>query len=128
MSNGYARAVTRLPVRDITTGFRCFRRQALEALDLGELKANGYGFLIEVAYRMWRSGGRLIEIPITFYGRQEGTSKMSRRMILEAAILVWRLRLSSVVTLKFLYSHARPEPVEGRVIWASTHSARTVYC
>ena len=93
MSNGYARAVTRLPVRDITTGFRCFRRQALEALNLDRIQAAGYGFQIEVAYRIWRSGGRLTEVPITFYGRQKGISKLSKRMIVEAAVLVWRLRL-----------------------------------
>jgi len=93
MSNGYARAVTRLPVRDITTGFRCFRRQALEVLNLDQILAAGYGFQIEVAYRIWRSGGRLTEVPITFYGRQKGISKLSKRMIVEAAVLVWRLRL-----------------------------------
>jgi dolichol-phosphate mannosyltransferase len=93
MANRYARAVTGLPVGDITTGFRCYRRSALEVLDLAQLKASGYGFLIEMAYRVWKSGGRLVEVPITFYGRQKGTSKMSRQMMLEAAILVWRLRL-----------------------------------
>lgn len=93
MANRYARAVTGLPVRDITTGFRCYRRSALEALDLAQLKASGYGFLIEIAYRIWKSGGRLIEVPITFYGRQKGTSKMSKWMMVEAALLVWRLRL-----------------------------------
>ena len=93
MSNGYARAVTRLPVRDVTTGFRCFRRQALEALNLDQILAAGYGFQIEVAYRIWRSGGRLTEVPITFYGRQKGISKLSKWMIVEAAVLVWRLRL-----------------------------------
>ena len=94
MANGYARTVTGLPVRDLTTGFRCYRRSALEGLDLAQLKANGYGFLIEIAYQIWRSGGRLIEVPITFYGRKKGMSKMSKRMMLEAAILVWRLRLA----------------------------------
>ena len=93
MGNGYARAITRLPACDITTGFRCYRRSALEALDLSRVKASGYAFQIEMAYRIWRSGGRLTEVPITFYGRQRGASKMSRRIILEAAILVWRLRL-----------------------------------
>jgi dolichol-phosphate mannosyltransferase len=93
MGNGYARAITRLPVSDITTGFRCYRRSALEALDLSHVKASGYAFQIEMAYRIWRSGGRLAEIPITFYGRHKGASKMSKRIILEAAILVWRLRL-----------------------------------
>jgi len=93
LGNGYARAITRLPACDITTGFRCYRRSALEALDLSQVKASGYAFQIEMAYRIWRSGGRLAEVPITFYGRQKGASKMSRRIILEAAILVWRLRL-----------------------------------
>ena len=93
MSNAYARAVTRLPIRDITTGFRCYRRSALEALDFGQIRASGYGFQIEVAYHIWRSGGRLAEVPIIFYGRQKGTSKLSKRMVLEAAILVWRLSL-----------------------------------
>lgn len=92
-ANSYARIVTGLPVRDITTGFRCYRRPALEALDLTKIKANGYSFNIEIAFRIWRSGGRLAEVPITFYGRQRGTSKMSERTILEATILVWRLRL-----------------------------------
>ena len=70
-----------------------YRRSALEALDLAQLKAAGYGFLIQIAYRIWRSGGRLTKVPITFYGRRKGASKMSKRMMLEAAILVWRLRL-----------------------------------
>lgn len=100
MSNNYARAITGLPVRDITTGFRCYRRSALEALDLAKLKANGYGFLIEIAYHIWRSGGRLTEVPITFYGRHRGTSKMSKRMILEAAILVWRLRVAGGIRVR----------------------------
>ncbi|MGH7429530.1 MAG: polyprenol monophosphomannose synthase [Candidatus Methylomirabilaceae bacterium] len=93
MANGYARAVTGLPIRDVTTGFRCYRRSALEALDLARLKATGYGFQIETAYRIWRSGGRLTEVPIIFYGRRRGESKMSKQIIVEAAILVWRLRL-----------------------------------
>ena len=93
VANGYARAITRLPAQDITTGFRCYKRSALEALDLSRIQANGYAFQIEMAYRIWRRGGRLQEVPITFYGRQKGASKMSKRIILEAAILVWRLRL-----------------------------------
>jgi len=93
MANGYARAVTGLPVRDVTTGFRCYRRSALEALDHAQLKATGYGFQIETAYRIWRSGGRLTEIPIIFHGRRRGASKMSKQIMVEAAILVWRLRL-----------------------------------
>jgi dolichol-phosphate mannosyltransferase len=94
LANGYARSITGLPLQDITTGFRCYRRSTLEAIDLSQLKANGYALLIEVAHRVWKSGGRLIEIPIIFYGRQGGVSKMSKTMILEAALMVWRLRFS----------------------------------
>jgi len=59
------------------------------------MKANGYSFLIEMAYDIWRSGARLTEVPITFYGRQKGNSEFSRRAILEAAILAWCLRLGT---------------------------------
>ncbi|MFQ5972533.1 MAG: polyprenol monophosphomannose synthase [Alphaproteobacteria bacterium] len=92
-ANGYTRAVTGIPAHDITTGFRCYRRSMLESLDLGQLKSNGYAFQIEMAYLVWRSGGRLTEVPIIFSGRQRGASKMSKRIMLEAAILVWRLRV-----------------------------------
>jgi len=92
-ANLYARTVTGVPVQDVTTGFRCYRRSAIEALDLSQIRAGGYAFQIEMAYRIWRAGGRLTEVPIIFYGRQRGISKMSKRIVLEAAILVWRLRL-----------------------------------
>ncbi|HWP59740.1 MAG TPA: polyprenol monophosphomannose synthase [Candidatus Acidoferrales bacterium] len=94
MANTYARAITRVPVHDVTTGFRCFRRETLEKLDLKRLKANGYGLQIEIAYRVWKSGGRLGEVPIIFYGRRSGKSKMTRAMVFEAGLLVWRLRLT----------------------------------
>ncbi len=92
-ANQYARTITGLPLHDITTGFRCYRRDVLQSFDFSAVKANGYGFLIEIAYRVWRSGGRLAEVPITYYGRQRGKSKLSKQTMLEAAILVWRLRL-----------------------------------
>jgi dolichol-phosphate mannosyltransferase len=92
-ANGYVRTVTGLPLRDITTGFRCYRRSAIEALVPIQPKATGYAFLIETAYRVWKAGGRLTEVPIIFYGRQKGASKMSNGIMLEAATLVWRLRL-----------------------------------
>jgi dolichol-phosphate mannosyltransferase len=96
VANRYARTITGLPLHDITTGFRCYRRDALEALKFSDIKANGYGFLIEIAYRVWKQGGRLRECPITFYGRQHGKSKLSKRIMFEAALLVWRLRLSEL--------------------------------
>jgi dolichol-phosphate mannosyltransferase len=95
LANGYARTVTRLPVHDITTGFRCFRREVLKSLDFDGLKANGYGLQIEVAYRIWKAGGRVSEVPIIFYGRKKGVSKMTWSMIVEAVFLVWRLRFTA---------------------------------
>ncbi len=92
VANVYVRSITGLPVRDATTGFRCYRRSILERLDFGHLKASGYAFQIEMAHRIWKSGGHLTEVPIIFYGREKGRSKMSRRIVIEAAVLVWRLR------------------------------------
>jgi dolichol-phosphate mannosyltransferase len=88
--------ITHLPVHDVTTGFRCYKASFLRTVDLSRIKANGYGFQIEMAYRIWKSGGRLTEIPIIFYGRQQGKSKISKQMIFEAAFLVWRLRMGSI--------------------------------
>jgi dolichol-phosphate mannosyltransferase len=92
VANLYVRTVTGLPARDVTTGFRCYRRAMLERLNLGQPRASGYAFQIEMAHRIWKCGGSLGEVPIIFYGREKGLSKMSRRIILEAAFLVWRLR------------------------------------
>jgi len=92
-ANRYAKTVTGLPLHDITTGFRCYRREVLQSVDFSKVKASGYGFLIEMAYRIWRSGGRLAEVPITYYGRQHGKSKLSKQMVFESAVLVWRLRI-----------------------------------
>jgi dolichol-phosphate mannosyltransferase len=92
-ANGYVRAVTRIPVHDITTGFRCYRRSMIESLDLSQMRSNGYAFQIEMAYQVWKSGGRLCEVPIVFYGRQRGMSKMSKRIVVEASLLPLRLRL-----------------------------------
>jgi dolichol-phosphate mannosyltransferase len=98
VANLYVRSITGVPARDVTTGFRCYRRSMLERLDFNRLKASGYAFQIEMAHRVWKCGGRLTEIPIIFYGREKGLSKMSRRIILEAALLVWRLRFGRVPT------------------------------
>ena len=95
-ANRYARTITGLPLHDITTGFRCYRRGVLRSFEFSQVKAGGYGFLIAMAYRVWKSGGRLVEVPITFYGRQQGKSKLSKQMMIEAAILPWRLRLAEL--------------------------------
>ena len=91
-ANIYARAVTGLPIFDTTGGFKCFRRNVLESIDLNSVKSNGYAFQIEMSFRAWKRGFRLVEIPIIFVDRAEGVSKMSKRIVREAVWMVWRLR------------------------------------
>ena len=91
-ANMYARAVTGLQLWDSTGGFKCFRREVLEAIDLSSVKSNGYAFQIEMSFRAWKRGFRIIEIPIVFTDRSEGESKMSKRIVREAVWMVWRLR------------------------------------
>jgi dolichol-phosphate mannosyltransferase len=91
-ANIYARLVTGLPIFDATGGFKCFRRNVLESIDLNSIKSNGYAFQIEMSYRAWKRGFRLFEIPIIFVDRTEGVSKMSKKIVREAIWMVWRLR------------------------------------
>ena len=91
-ANFYARAVTGLPLEDSTGGFKCFRRSVLEAIDLNAVRSNGYAFQIEMSFRVWKKGFRIVEIPIVFVDRTEGESKMSRKIVREAVWMVWRLR------------------------------------
>jgi len=95
-ANIYARGVTGLPVSDTTGGFKCFRRNVLESIDLNAVKSNGYAFQIEMSFRVWKRGFRLFEIPIIFVDRTEGVSKMSKKIVREAIWMVWRLRWWSV--------------------------------
>jgi dolichol-phosphate mannosyltransferase len=92
----YARTILGVGVRDLTGGFKCFRRAVLETLDLSEIHADGYGFQIEMTYRTVRAGMRVKEIPITFHDRRAGASKMDARIAAEAVwkvpALRWRLR------------------------------------
>ena len=90
--NIYARAILGLPVMDATGGFRCYRRRVLETLDLDAIHSNGYSFQIELVYRTLRKGFQIGEVPIVFPDRRVGQSKMSRRIVLEALLTVWRLR------------------------------------
>jgi dolichol-phosphate mannosyltransferase len=85
-----------LPLHDATGGFKCFRREVLEALPLERIKSDGYSFQIELTYHVWKRGYRIKEIPIIFLDRQVGISKMSRRIILEAMWMVWALRLRRI--------------------------------
>jgi dolichol-phosphate mannosyltransferase len=91
---GYAKVMLGLPTRDATSGFRAYRADALRAVDLDTVRANGYGFQVEMTYRVARVGGQITEIPIEFRDRVAGTSKMSFRIVAEALLLVtrWGLR------------------------------------
>jgi dolichol-phosphate mannosyltransferase len=95
-ANIYARVVTGLRVFDATGGFKCFRRRVLEAIDLAAVRSNGYAFQIEMSLRAARRGFRIVEIPIVFVDRADGTSKMSGRIVREAIWMVWRLRLQAL--------------------------------
>lgn len=94
--NAYVRTITGLPVRDTTGGFKCWRRAALEAIDVGAVRSNGYAFQIETTYRLWRKGLRIREIPIIFMDRTTGDSKMSKRISIEALWIVWWLKLQQL--------------------------------
>ncbi len=91
-ANVYARIVTGLPVRDSTGGFKCFRREVLEAIDLDSVGSNGYAFQIEMSFRVWKKGFSIREIPIIFTDREHGQSKMSKRIVREAVWMVPKLR------------------------------------
>lgn len=91
-ANIYARRVTGLQVWDATGGFKCFRRAVLEGIDLDHVRSNGYAFQIEMSFRAWKLRFRIVEIPIVFVDRSEGTSKMSNHIVREAVWMVWRLR------------------------------------
>lgn len=94
-ANLYARFVTGLPVHDCTGGFKCFRREALAAIDFSRIASGGYSFQVEMNYKVWKKGFRIKEVPIVFVDRFAGTSKMSGSIIGEALFLVLRLRLGS---------------------------------
>ncbi|MDB4900108.1 MAG: dolichyl-phosphate beta-D-mannosyltransferase [Gemmatimonadetes bacterium] len=91
-ANVYARVITGLPVWDATGGFKCFRRVVLQAIDLDHVRSNGYAFQIEMSFRAWKKRFRIVEIPIVFVDRTEGTSKMSGNIVREAILMVPRLR------------------------------------
>jgi dolichol-phosphate mannosyltransferase len=92
-ANIYARWLTGLRIWDLTGGFKCFRRRVLEAIDLDQVRSNGYAFQIEMSVRAWRKGFKLAEIPIVFVDRTEGQSKMNKAIVREAVWMVPRLRL-----------------------------------
>jgi len=95
-ANKYARWVTGLRVTDATSGFKCFRREVLEALDFSQVDSTGYAFQIEMSFRAWKRGFSVGEIPIVFVDRDTGESKMSGAIVREAVWRVWALRLKSM--------------------------------
>lgn len=90
----YSRLILGLPLADITGGYKCFRRQVLESIDLNSIKSNGYSFQVEMNYRTFLKDFRIKEVPIVFEDRRVGQSKMSRKIFLEAITMVWQLRLA----------------------------------
>jgi dolichol-phosphate mannosyltransferase len=92
----YARVILGVGIRDLTGGFKCYRRRVLETIDLDAVHSRGYAFQIETTYRTLERGFRVVEIPIRFVDRTEGHSKMSRAIVLEAVTKVPRLRLSAL--------------------------------
>ncbi|MEO0075299.1 MAG: polyprenol monophosphomannose synthase [candidate division WOR-3 bacterium] len=95
----YARIVTGCPIHDLTAGFKCYKRNALEGINLNKLKSDGYGFQIEIDFMIWRKGFKIKEIPIIFVERRVGVSKMSKHIVWEAFFLVLRLRLQRMLGL-----------------------------
>jgi dolichol-phosphate mannosyltransferase len=87
----YVQIITGMPFSDPTGGYKCFRRRALEAINLDEINSNGYSFQIEMTHKLWRQGKKVVEVPIIFTDRYQGRSKMTGRIIREAVTMVWRL-------------------------------------
>jgi dolichol-phosphate mannosyltransferase len=92
----YTRVITGLTISDCTSGFKCFRRSVLEAIDLGRVRSDGYSFQIEMNFRCVELGFRVTEVPIIFIDRHAGSSKMSKRIVREAVLMVWKLKLGSL--------------------------------
>ena len=95
-ANRYTSLVTGLPLRDSTGGFKCFRREVLEAINLEDIHSGGYSFQIEMNFKTWKKGFKMKEIPIIFIDRAVGKSKMSKAIIREAVWMVWNLKFKSL--------------------------------
>ena len=96
-ANVYTRVITGMPIKDATGGFKCFRRQVLEAIDLSRVKSNGYAFQIEMNFKAFTKGFTIVEHPIIFADRAVGVSKMSRKIVYEAVFMVWKLKLRKLL-------------------------------
>lgn len=98
-ANLYTRIITGMPIHDATGGFKCFRKEVLEAINFDLVKSNGYAFQIEMTFKAWKKGFRVKEIPIIFVDRVKGKSKMSKKIVREAVTMVWKLRMKSIFGL-----------------------------
>jgi dolichol-phosphate mannosyltransferase len=98
LGTAYARIVTGLPVTDATSGFKCYRADVLRALDLRDIRSNGYVFQVETTFRAWHKGFRLHDHPIIFYERKQGESKLHLNIALEACWVVLRLGLERIIS------------------------------
>ena len=98
-ANFYTRVITGMPLHDATGGFKCFKREVLEAINFEHVKSNGYAFQIEMNFKAWKKGFRIKEIPIIFVDRVKGNSKMSKKIVREAVFMVWKLRFKSIFGL-----------------------------
>lgn len=96
-ANKYTQIITGIPIKDGTGGFKCFRREVLEAINLDKVVSDGYSFQIELNFKAWKKGFRIKEIPIVFTDREAGSSKMSKHIIWEAVWMVWKLKFASLL-------------------------------
>lgn len=96
-ANIYTRIITGMPVHDATAGFKCYKRKVLETINLDSLRSNGYAFQIETNFLAWRKGFKLMEMPIVFVDRRVGVSKMNKKIVYEAAFMVWKLKAMSLL-------------------------------
>jgi dolichol-phosphate mannosyltransferase len=128
--NTFARFMLRLPIHDCTAGFRCYRRQVLESIDLSSIESQGYAFQVELAYRVYKHGFKIVETPIVFKDRRVGKSKMSRKIFIEGFAWVLRTRLGwqkrrASATSSVSSSEVSVEEVDRRHPSPSTDSARS---
>jgi dolichol-phosphate mannosyltransferase len=96
-ANLYTRIITGLPIKDATGGFKCFKKEVLQSINLDKIKSNGYSFQIEMNFIAWKKKFKITEMPITFVDRVKGSSKMSKKIVREAVWMVWKLRFKSIL-------------------------------
>ncbi len=96
-ANIYTKIITGLPINDATGGFKAIRIEVLKAINLDSIRSNGYAFQIEINFKAWKKGFKLKEVPIVFVDRVEGSSKMSKAIVREAVLMVWKLRFRSIM-------------------------------